>query len=58
MSRITLGKLFLRVLMTGEMLSTHGGPLDFGSPLISYDIAMGKKEKDCGFLSTKFWSKL
>lgn len=32
--------------------------LGFGSPLISYDIAMGKKEKDCEFLSIKFWSKL
>lgn len=57
MSRITLGKLFSRTLMT-EVLSTQGGPLNFGSPLISYDIAMGKKEKDCGFLSIKFWSKL
>lgn len=57
MSRITLGKLFSRTLMT-EVLSTQGGPLNFGSPLISYNIAMGKKEKDCGFLSTKFWSKL
>lgn len=58
MSRITLGKLFSRALKTGEALSPHGGPLDFDLPLISYGIAVGKRERNFEFLSTKFLPKL